>query len=118
VAVAAADPADRVRMAAISDHLEESERVLLDFVNAGGRVVDVSGQKTLASELIETNRLYREAATSAGDAIVADVLDELERSLIEIAHAPSTISPDDFDGTRTRIDAADVVFKMRVLTDE
>jgi hypothetical protein len=109
---------DRMRMAAITDHLEESERLLLDFVNAGGRVVDISRQTQLASDLIEANRLYREAATSAGDRGVADVLDALERSLTEIAHAPQTISPTEFDVMRARLDADDVLFKVRVLADE
>jgi hypothetical protein len=112
------DVSDRMRMAAIGDHLEQSERLLLDFVNAGGQVVDVSGEQVMAADLIDANRLYREAASSAGDTGVADVLDALERSLIEIAHGPSTLSRADFNRTRTRQDAAALLFKVRVLSDE
>jgi hypothetical protein len=114
----AGEAADRMRLAAITDHLEQSERLLIDFVNAGGQVVDVGVEQAIAADLIDTNRLYREAADGAGDAMIADVLDALERSLIEIAHGPSTLSPADFDKLRMRLDAASLLFKVRVLSDE
>jgi hypothetical protein len=118
VAVVGADSVDRVRFAAIGDHLEQSERLLLDFVNAGGQVVDVSGEQTMAAELIDTNRLYREAADGAGDTVVAEVLDALERSLIEIAHGPSKLSASEFNRMRMRLDAANLLFRVRVLSEE
>jgi hypothetical protein len=108
----------RMRMAAIGDHLEQSERLLLDFVNAGGTVVNVSGEQLAAADLLDANRLYREAAAGAGETAVAEVLDALERSLIEIAHGPTTLSLADFNRTRTRHDAAALLFKVRVLSDE
>jgi hypothetical protein len=117
-APASTEISDRMRMAAIGDHLEQSERLLLDFVNAGGQVVDVSGQQASAMDLVVTNRLYREAAIGAGDTGVADVLDALERSLIEIAHGPSTLSLADFNKTRMRLDASALLFKVRVLSEE
>src|SRR5580765_2618778 len=78
-----ADASERVRLVAISDHLEQSERVLLDFVNAGGSKVDVHDQQAWAADLIDSNRLYRHEAERAGDDTVAGVLDELERQLLE-----------------------------------
>jgi hypothetical protein len=118
VTIATLDFSDRIRAAAIGDHLEESERLLLDFVNASGQIVDVSGHQALASALVDSNRLYREAASGAGEMLVAEVLDELERSLMEISHGPSTLSRDDFNNTRMRLDAAALLFKVRVLSDE
>jgi hypothetical protein len=109
---------DRVRMAAIGDHLERSERVLLDLVNAQGDRVDVSDQQAWAADLIDSNRLYRDAATSAGDLFVANVLDDLERSLLDVVHGPSTMTPAELDEIRTRVDAVALLFKVRVLADE
>src|SRR5204862_534804 len=86
----------RMRMAAISDHLERSERVLLDVMNASGARgahIDVSDAQGWAADLIDDNRLYREAAARAGDTMIADVLDDLERNLLEIVHGPSTLPP-------------------------
>ena len=90
----------RVRLAAISDHLDRSERVLLDLVNAEGQTVDLTDQQMWAADLIDSNRLYREAATRAGDTLVANVLDDLERSLLEIVHGPSMPMPAELDEVR------------------
>jgi hypothetical protein len=120
-AVASVDPNEagaRVRLAATGDHLERSERVLLDLVNAEGPSVDLTDEQTWAADLINSNRLYREAATRAGDTLVANVLDELERSLLEIVHGPSTAMPAELDAVRARVDAAALLFKVRILADE
>ena len=113
-----ADAGARVRLAAIGDHLERSERVLLDLVNAGGDRVNLSAQQTWAAELIDSNRLYRDTATATEDPFVAGVLDDLERSLLDIVHGPSTPTAAELDAVRTRLDAATVLFKVRVLADE
>ncbi|MGE5243349.1 MAG: hypothetical protein ACM3SQ_03890 [Betaproteobacteria bacterium] len=108
----------RVMHAAISDHLERSERVLLDLANATGTEVNISDEQAWAEDLIDSNRLYREAAVQAGDRATADVLDELERSLLDVVHGPSTLTPADLDRLRVRLDAATLLFKIRVLHDE
>jgi hypothetical protein len=113
-----ADAAQRVRLAAIGDHLERSERVLLDLVNADGGSIDLTDQQVWAADLIDSNRLYREAAARAGDSRVASVLDELERSLLEIVHGPAKPVPAELDDVRARVDAAAVLFKVRILADE
>jgi|SRR5207249_5977745 len=117
----ATDAGTRVRMAAISDHLERSERVLLDVMNASGTRgahIDVSDAQGWAADLIDDNRLYREAAARAGDTMIADVLDDLERNLLEIVHGPSTLTPAQLEQVRVRLDAAALLFKVRVLHDE
>ena len=114
------DAGERVRRAAVGDHLEESERVLLDFVNAYGTAeqpANVSAQQQWAADLISTNRLYRDASTAAGDEMVAAVLDELERNLLELVHGPATLTPQELDQIRLRLDAAALLFRVRVLSD-
>jgi len=113
-----ADADERVRLAAIGDHLDQSERVLLDLVNRDGQRVDVSGSQASASDLIDANRLYRQAAERAGEDGVANVLDELERNLLEIVHGPSTLTPVELDAVRLRLDAAALLFKVRILSDD
>jgi hypothetical protein len=112
---------ERVRLAAIGDHLEQSERVLLDLLNAQGtpaHPADVSDQQAWAADLITANRLYRDASEQAGDDPVAALLDELERHLLEIAHGPASLTPAQLDGIRVRLDAAALLFKVRVLSEE
>jgi hypothetical protein len=118
VPAAAADDDARVRLAAIADHLEQSERILLDLVNASGERVDVSPQQAWAANLIDANRLYRHAAERAGDDGVAGVLDEIERNLLEIVHGPSSLSTAELEAVRVRIDAAALLFKVRILSGE
>ena len=55
----------------------------------------------------------------AGEQSVAAVLDELERSLLEIVHSPSQRFPRRISiEIRRRIDAAALLFKVRVMSDE
>ena len=107
---------ERARTVAIIDHLERSERVLLDLSNADGP--DVSGEQAWAADLVDANRLYREAAAQAGEATTASVLDDLERTLLDIVHAPSTLTPAELEDVRARLDAAALLFKVRVLSNE
>jgi len=116
------DGDDWIRLAETSEHLERSERMLLEIVNAEDdgidrRSVDVSDQQAWADDLIDANRLFRQAATHAGDTATVGVLDELERSLLEIAHGPSSLSPAELQAIRLRLDAAALLFKVRVLSD-
>lgn len=118
----AASPAvsgdERARTVAIIDHLERSERVLLDLSNANGPDADVSEEQAWAADLVDANRLYREAAAQAGETTTALVLDDLERSLLDLVHAPSTLTPIELEDVRARIDAAALLFKVRVLSNE
>jgi len=114
---ALSDTPDRVRLAAITDHLEQSERLLLDFANVGGREIDLTSHQAWADDLLQSNRFYREAASTAGDNGVADVLDDLERSLLDIANGPSKLTAADLERVRLRVDAAALLFKVRVLSD-
>jgi len=110
--------ADRARFAAIGDHLERSERVLLDVVNAPGGSVEIGDQQRGARELLDANRLYRESAAQAGDEDIALVLDDLERTLLDFVHEPSTLTRAELDALERRLDAAALLFKVRVLADD
>jgi len=108
----------RVRTVASIDHLERSERVLLDLANGDGSASDAREGQAWAAELVDANRLYREAAAQAGETATALVLDDLERSLLDIVHATSTVTPAELAKLRARLDAAAVLFKVRVLSNE
>jgi hypothetical protein len=116
-AVNVADPqlARRVLFLSVADHLERSDRVLTDIMNTPE--ADITLEQQWADDLIATNRLYRQDAIDANEASVADVLDELERTLLDVVHRPSE-SPADLDQIRRRIDSAALLFKVRVLTTE
>jgi hypothetical protein len=108
---------DRILLTSVADHLERSERVLTDIMNAPADG-DISIQQAWAEDLLQTSRLYRQDAADAGEQSVAMVLDQLERNLIDIVHSPSRISAADLEQVRRRIDAAALLFKVRVLSDD
>jgi hypothetical protein len=116
-AAANQDGRDRILLTSVAEHLDRSDRVLTDIMNAPGGE-DISAEQRWAEDLVATNRLYRQDATDAGEHSVALVLDELERSLLEIVHTPSHATAARLNEIRRRIDAASLLFKVRVLGNE
>jgi hypothetical protein len=115
--IAAGDTRQRILLTSVADHLDRSGRVLTDIMNAPARS-DISAEQRWADDLLDASRLYRQDAVDAGEQSVAAVLDDLERSLIEIVNSPSKISTADLEQIRRRIDAAALLFKVRVMSDE
>jgi len=80
--------------------------------------VDISGTQEWARDLVPTNRLIRQTANEAGEQVVVDVLDDLERLLVEIANSPSRLSSAEFEQVQQRIEGRGIVFKIRVLDSQ
>lgn len=116
--VAASDGSrQRILISAVADHLDRSERVLTDIMNASDPH-DISMEQGWAEDLLTTSRLYRQDALDAGEQSIANVLDDLERNLLEIVHSPAKISTADLEQLRRRIDAAALLFKVRVMSEQ
>jgi hypothetical protein len=114
---AARDTRQRILLTSVAEHLDRSERVLTDIMNAPD-AGDISSEQRWADDLLTTSRLYRQDAEDAGEQSVAAVLDDLERSLLEIVNSPAKISAADLEQIRRRIDAAALLFKVRVMIEE
>jgi hypothetical protein len=107
---------ERILLVAVGDHLERSQMVLLELVNATpGKDLDISSEQQQIEELISANRLYRQTAAGAGKPAMADVLDELERVLLDIAHRPSAIGSAELRQIQQRIESQGILFKVRVV---
>jgi hypothetical protein len=104
----------RVLLMAVADHLERSDRVLTDVLNAS-MDGDLSSERQWAADLIADNRFYRQDAIDSGEPSVAAVLDELERALLDIVHSPADATPAMLEAIRERLDSAALLFKVRVL---
>lgn len=103
----------RVLEAAVADYLDRSGIVLVELLNAGGP--DISAEQERAADLLTESRLYQQTAMRAGDHMLAGILDELERVLLEIAHAPSRLEPAQLDDLRLRLRSDGILFRIRVL---
>ena len=107
---------ERILMVAIGDHLERSQMMLVELVNASdAQAVDLSAQQQKARQLVEDNRLYRRTAAGAGDTAVAGVLDELERLLLDIAHSPASVTASEMEEIRRRVEGQGLLFRIRII---
>jgi anti-sigma factor RsiW len=111
---------ERILLVDLGEHLDRSQMVLVELVSANdsGGNVDISLEQSRAEQLVAANRLYRQTAASTGDAAMASVLDDLERVLVDIAASPSTVSQEDLDSVRRRIDSKELLFKVRVVSSQ
>lgn len=106
---------DRVLRAAVGDHLDRSQMMLVELLNADATYPDEhSTERTRAADLVATGRLYRQSAEYAGDAAMVDILEDLERVLLEIANAPAEASSKEMTDVKARIAAEDLLFRVRV----
>jgi anti-sigma factor RsiW len=113
------DMRERLLLAAVGDHLERTELVLIELLNAradGG--TNISGERARAEELVAANRLYRQTAADVGDQTVAALLDQVERILTEVAVGPSEPSAADLDSMRRRIEGQNILFNVQVISSE
>ena len=116
ISAADAQTGERVLLVAVGDYLERSQMVLIELTNANSQgSTDISAEQERAGGLVTETRLYRQTAARTGDARITGVLDELERVLVEITHAPSNMTPGQLEELRQRLEAEGILFKIRVL---
>jgi hypothetical protein len=115
--VASGQVRERILLVAVGDHLERSQMVLAEIGNVkeGQGKIDISDQRIMAEDLLDSNRLFRQTANTAGDTAVANVLDDLERVLLEIANSPSHIDRGQLADLREQIKDRGLLFKIRVI---
>ena len=116
--VAEAAP-ERVLRAEVGDHLDRTQMMLIELANANTDHADVlAGEQGRAVDLVAANRLIRQSAEQSGDVVIADVLEDLERVLLEIANSPANASSNDLTDLQSRITDEDLLFRVRVIASE
>lgn len=103
--VAAATPRERILLIALGQHLERARIVVTEIANA-------SVQPELAQDLIDSNRLYRQAAAAAGETPYEDMLADIERVLLEAVHGG------DPEALRRQIDEEALLFRLQVIESQ
>ena len=117
---AVADVGDRVLLVAVVDHLDRSQMVLVELLNRNDAddLATISAGQSRARELVTANRLYRQTAVQAGDNVIGETLEDLERVLLEIANAPENVTAEDVAALRDQIGARGLLFRVRVVQSE
>jgi hypothetical protein len=108
---------ERMLRSEVEEHLERSQRVFVELVNADDSApVLLASDRERAADLVAAGRLYRRSAEEAGDADTRDLLEDVERVLVEIANGPEVESSNDLSEVRARITDQDLIFRLRVMT--
>ena len=110
-------PANKVLVYVVGDHLDAAERVLAEVANADPKKgLDVAEEQKRAEDLVDANRIYRQTATRRGDARIAALLSDIEPILVELSHSGDKLTPEELTSMQKRIDSKNLLFKMRVMS--
>ena len=115
----AANPArakERVVLFILDDHLDRSERLLVELSHARGEKGDQDNSlQTEARQLLPDNRLYRQALSGGSDPMMVAALDHLERVLLEVANSPDKLDSADLARIEQEMNTDSLLFQIRVL---
>jgi hypothetical protein len=101
----------RLLTASVSDHLEQMNIVLTEFAN-GPESPNFGAER--ATDLLVSNRLYRQAAAARGDQKLASFLASLEPLLIELAYEAWRDSPQTRDRMQQEVRER-LLFRVRAV---
>jgi len=107
---------ERVILFVLDNHLDRSERLLVQLNHAGveGENVDFPLQAE-ARQLLFDNQLYRQSAAQTNDPLLNAALDHLERVLLEVANSPDQLSSTDISRIQQEMNTQGLLFQIRVL---
>lgn len=107
---------ERVVLLILNDHLDRSERLLVELNHAGADKEDLdSSLQAEARQLLPDNRLYRQTLAGSGDPMMTAALDHLERVLLEVANSPDKLSGEDIARIEQEMNTDSLLFQIRVL---
>jgi len=109
---------ERVLLTALEDHLQQAQMLLVELKNAPEEASDFDFERAMADELISSGRFYRASAQLHGQAQFAQMLDDLESVLLDIARSEKTVGKSDLKSVRARIDSQDLLFKVRATSKQ
>ena len=110
---------ERVLLTALDEHFAQAELLLVELLNApAGAPGALEFERAAAGDLVAAGRLYRETAEDTGQRQFAEIIDELEPVLLNVARSPESLGSRDIDAWREQIENAGLLFKVRVATNE
>jgi len=120
-------PAQRVVLLVLGDHLDRSERLLVELNHPEDAIVDPALQST-ARQLLAENRTYSESssglterlsgatvANPTSSAAVTVTLNDLDRVLAQVADSPNGLSRTEIARVHREINASGLLFEVRVM---
>jgi hypothetical protein len=112
----AAPPPQRVVVVVLSDHLDRSERLLVELKHADADSEEmVSPLRDEARSLLAANRICRQNARQDDDTALATALDRLDHLLAELADEPGSLDAAKLARLQSEMSANGLLFEVRVL---
>jgi hypothetical protein len=108
-------PQPKVVVVVLGDHLDRSERLLVELKHANADTSDLAPLPDEARSLLAANRVFRDDAMSEGDPALSTALDHLDRLLTEIANRPGGLDAGAAVRIRDEMNAEGLLFQVRVL---
>ena len=107
---------ERVVFVILNEHLDRSERLLVQLNHAEGERGDLDESlQAEARQLLPDNQLYRQAISAGEDPIMTAALDHLERVLLEIANTPDNLNSAEIARIEQAMNTDSLLFQIRVL---
>jgi hypothetical protein len=110
---------ERVLFTALDQHFVQTELLLVELLNAPPVTPgSLEFERATADELVTSGRLYRETAEDIGQRQFAEIIDELEPVLVDVARSSGQHAGHDLASWREQIEDAGLLFKVRAATNE
>ena len=110
-------PVERqVVVVVLGDHLDRSERLLVELKHADGEDAEVvTPLREEARSLLAANREFQEDADKGDDASLKEALDHLDHFLNDVANEPGGLNAASIARLQKEMKADGLLFKVRVL---
>jgi len=107
-------PPQRIVVVVLSDHLDRSERLLVELKHAEGGSVAFP-LRDEARSLLEANQICRKNAKQDDDRALSTALDRLDRLLVELANQPDGLNSQTISRLQDEMNVDGLLFEVRVL---
>lgn len=112
----AAPEKPRVVVVVLGDHLDRSERLLVELKHADADNQELVGPlREEAKGLLAANQVFQEDAEKSGDQDLSQALDKLEGLLKEIADEPGGLNAASLERVQQQMTKEGLLFEVRVL---
>jgi hypothetical protein len=109
-------PKQRVVVVVLSDHLDRSERLLVELKHVDATSTEmVSPLRDEAKSLLAANKICRQKASQQDDPALTTALDRLDHVLDELANQPGGLNSATIERLQEEMNADGLLFEVRVL---
>ncbi len=116
VAKAPAPPPAKVVVVVLSDHLDRTERLLVELKHADANDAEmIPPLRDEARTLLDDNRRFQKNAENTGDPDLSAALDRLDQLLTQLAGRPGGLNAAALANLRHEMDTDGLLFEVRVL---